>query len=436
MSDGALLHFLQIAKEPVREVMIMEKLYNFFGANGRVLLLRFLARLHCGLLAAEICVLVLNLLGLVELTEGVEILPVYLRGLLFGIPVALSYYAAEKLPALWQFLLASLLISGLSWLLLGHPGGAAMAAFVCLFRLRGRLSEEKTRSALDAPSFFGFLPFLVSFCFSAVYTMPALQRLSVFSAVLYLLILLAFRGVERIEGYLSLNRDMRGVPARRVQRIAGAAVAAALLLGAVLLIPPALGWSGNFQLKLPEFQSHAHTSLAEIEVSESQGVPMSELFGEEGQPIFQIPAFVSYLLYALIAIGLIALLLYGVYKLFKNFRLSYADGHDVIEALSDGLDEAASVYGERRKRLSSLDRSPNAAIRRKYRKQVLRASKELPKRWQSPGEIEAYAGMEEPRLHELYEKARYSLTPCTSEDVWELKGTPKSLRAGKGEGKS
>lgn len=408
----------------------MEKLYDFFGANGRVLLLRFLARIHCGLIAAGVCVLALNLLGLVELAESAEILPVYLRALLFGIPVALSYYAAEKLPALWQFLLASLLISGLSWLLLGHAGGAAMAAVVCLFRLRGRLSEEKTRSALDAPSFFGFLPFLVSFCFSAVYTMPALQRLSVLSAVLYLLVLLAFRGVERIEGYLSLNRDMRGVPARRVQRIAGAAVAAAFLLGAVLLIPPALGWSGDFQLKLPEFQSHAYTPPAEVEVSENQGMPMSELFGEGGGPIFQIPAFVSYLLYALIASGLIALLLYGVYKLFKNFRLSYADDHDVIEALSNGPDEAASVYGQRRKRLSSLDRSPNAAIRRRYRKQVLKASKEPPKRWQSPHEIEACAGMEEPRLHELYEKARYGAAPCTSEDVRELRGASKGLRAG------
>lgn len=404
----------------------MKRLYHFFGANGRVLLLRILARLHCGLLVAALCATAFELLGRAELIEPVDILPFYLRGLLFGIPVALSYYAAERLPALWQFLLASLLISGLSWLLLGHPGGAAMAALICLFRLRNRLSEETVRSALDAPSFFCLLPFFIPFSLSAVYGMPMLQRLSVLSAVLYLLVTLTFRGVERIEEYLSLNRNMRGLPSRRVQRIAGAAVAVMLLLGAVLLIPPALGWAGDFRMKLPEANLDGE---AQIEVAPQAGeaIHLEKLF--EGEAI-HIPAFVSYLFYALAACGVIVLLLYGIYNIFKNFRLSYADNHDVIEALSDTPDEAAPTGRERRKWLPSLDRSPNAVIRRKYRKQVLKTAKEPPKRWQSPGEIEADVGIAAPRLHELYEKARYSQIPCTPEDVREIKEVTKGLRTG------
>lgn len=406
----------------------MKKLHQFFGANGRTLLLRLLARLHCGLIAAGVCVMAFELLELTELVKGVDSVTVYWRALLFGIPVALSYYAAEKLPALWQFLLASLLISGLSWLLLGHPGGAAMAAAVCFFRLRGRLSEEKFRSAFDAPSFFGFLVFFAAFCLSAAYGRPVLQKLSVLSAVLYLLILLVFRGVERIEEYLSLNRDMRGVPVRRVQRIAGTAVAAAFLLGAVLLVPPALGVSGDFRLKLPERQARVHTSPVEAESFGGETASMAELFGEEGKPAFQVPAFVSYLLYAIIAGGLTALLLFGVYKVFRNFRLSYAENHDVIESLSEGPSEVNAVFRERQKRLSPLDRSPDAVIRRKYRKQVLKTAQEPPKRWQAPAEIEAHAGIEAPRLHELYEKARYGAVACTAEDVREMKEVSKSQR--------
>jgi len=408
----------------------MKKLNQFFGANGGTLLLRFLARLHCGLIAASLCAMAFELLGRAELITAVDILPVYLRGLLFGIPVALSYYAAEKLPALWQFLLASLLISGFSWLLLGHPGGAVMAAAVCFFRLRGRLSEEKSRSALDAPGFWGFLPFLISFCPSAVYGMPTLQRLSVLSAVLYLLLLLVFRGVERIEAYLSLNRDMRGMPVRRFLRIAGAAVAAALVLGAVLLIPPALGVSGNFRMKLPE--SHLQGGTVEIEAAPPQvgeSVSLAEVFGDEVKPAIQIPAFVSYLFYALAACGITVLLLYGIYKVFKNFRLSYADNHDVIESLSEEPREEASVFRERRERPSLLNRSPNAVIRRKYRKQVLKSAKEPPQYWQAPAEVEAWAGLSDVQLHELYEKARYSPVPCTQEDIREIKEVSKKLRS-------
>lgn len=411
---------------------MIKKFFSFFGGNGRVLLMRLLARLHCAVIAACLFAAVFEYLGSVNLAEASGVARVYLRGLLFGIPAALSYYAVEKLPALWQFLAVSVLISGFSWLLTGHPLGAAAAAVVCFFRLYGRLSEEKSRSLLDTPGVFGFVPFLVLFCLSAVYGMASTERLSVLSAVLYLLILLAFRGIERIDEYLDLNRNMGGVPVRRIQVIAGAAVAALVLVGAFLLIPPALGLSGEFRVVLPEHRTYTPSPMPSAEIAAPGGeMPgLEKLFGGEMEPVFQIPVFVSYLFYILATGALAALLIYGAYRLFKNFRTSYSDGRDVIEDLPEDAGEKGGLLPEAVKRPFVLDFSPNAVIRRSYRKAVLKAAKELPECWKTPAEIETGAAMEAQCLHDLYEKARYGPVLCTREDLRKLKETAQSRKSG------
>ena len=214
----------------------MKKVYEWLDAgNGRVLLMRFLSRFHCALITAIAYAMVMNIIQ----GEGVE-LAVYCRGLLFFVPILLSFYAAKKLPALWQFLLASLMISGISWLLTGTVAGFIAGAVLCFFRGRSRLSEEKEESAFDVPHLAVLLVFLVPFLYSAGTGQTALQKLSVFSAALYLLLFLAYSGIGRVEEYLELNRGMHGLPVRRIVRTAGIAVAALVLLAGALLLPLSL----------------------------------------------------------------------------------------------------------------------------------------------------------------------------------------------------
>lgn len=401
----------------------MKKIYSIFGANGRVLFLRFLARLHCGLISACLCATAFAAMALVGWADADAMLPFYLRGLLFGVPVALSYYAAERLPRLWQFLIAVVVIIGTSWLLLGHIGGAIMAALLCLFRFRNRISEEKTRSSFDAPSYVCLLIFLACFGVSAVYELSALQRLTVLSAVLYLLLILTYRAVERIEGYLKLNKSMKELPARRIQRIAGAAVAIFLVLAVVFLIPSVLSMQGNIVLDLPDVPGKPYTGPEEVgHISGGMNVNIEDLLGDEGgEPLFKIPSFVIYLVYTLIAAAVAAMIIYGIYQLVKNFRFPYSDNRDIIESLPKDTDAAADLPTKRRERLSIIDRSPNAVIRRKYRKTVLKSAAEPPKRWMTPTELEGYSGISEQNLHNIYEKARYGAAPCTAEDVRALR---------------
>lgn len=401
----------------------------------RVLILRLLARLHCGLIAAAVCVLAGDLLrkgfsdqapefqGLV-LTDG-QMGALYLRGLLFAVPVALSWYAAEHLPALWQFLLASLGIGGLSWLLLGNPAGAVLAALVCFFRGRARLAEEKTPSVLDTPSYWCLLVFLLAFFVSAVGGMPMTQRLSVISGALYFLVCLGYNGGKRVDDYLVLNKGMHGLPARRIQRIAGAAAAGAVLLSGALLLPAAFRVTGGFSIDLSQLESGRVVSdqpPEDIPPMGLQGPDLSELeLLREGES-WQLPEWALYLLYALALAWCCALALYGLYQLFKNYRASFREERDEVRFLSGKDREEPLEEGEREQRRPRLwDRSPNAQVRRRYRKAVLHAAKEPPRRWQAPEEIETSRGLEVPVLHGLYEKARYGNAPCTQEEARALK---------------
>ena len=80
------------------------KHFNFILAlPPRQLLLRGLARLHCGLAAAMVFAAVFALLPMTGLSVGKAPEEVFLRGLLFAIPTALCYYAIKGLKALWQF---------------------------------------------------------------------------------------------------------------------------------------------------------------------------------------------------------------------------------------------------------------------------------------------------------------------------------------------
>ena len=88
-----------------------------------------------------------------------------------------------------------------------------------------------------------------------------------------------------------------------------------------------------------------------------------------------------------------------------------------MENLSEDERTTVRERAQKRDRPGFLDRSPTAAVRRKYRKTLLHAAKEPPARWMSPAEAEAHAKLQNDALHIVYEKARYSEKGCTKDDL-------------------
>ena len=427
----------KVAFANAKAMIIMMKLKEIHPyPNMRVFLLRLLGRLHCALLAAMGCGALFTIFhqgdveaeftALFPALAAISPLEAYLRGLLFAIPVALSFYAIRLCPKLWQFLLCAALLCGLIWFLMGHPIGMVLTALCCFFRARKRLAEEVEESGFDRPSYLGLSLFALTFLISAIMGNVLLQKLSVFSAAVYLLLCLCDRGLRRLDEYLRLNETMYGLPSRRIQRIAGGALAISLVLAAALLLPAAVGVSGDFTVDLTRKPSVNNWEVQETETPEEsdqpQGVSLDEMFGGEIEPLFQIPPIVSYLIYAVIVAALAAMVLYFIYRLILSFRRSFTDSRDQVQYLSktrEDRDERSSAVRSRRPGV--LDRSPNALIRRRYRKQVLRSGQEPPRPSYTPRELEAAAGLSVPVLHALYEKARYGNAPCTAEDVRAMK---------------
>lgn len=406
----------------------MNKLSKFLGVTKRQLALRLLARVHCGLVAGILFALLFGVLNHFRLTNH-SVYAAFFRGLLFAVPAELSYEFVRRTKALWQFLLISVLLCGLSFLLTGHAGGVVLTALLCLFRVRARLAEEDegpTRSLFDFPTYPFLFLFAAAFADSALTAYPPLQKLSIVSAVCYFLLCMAYKGLERVDDYLTLNQAMHNLPARRIQRLAGVAVLLWVALAAVLLVP-ALGARGDVVFTIPEITRDRVQAEAIEPAGQGPSGDMASYLallaqGEEG---WQIPPWVMELIFGVISVAaLLALavaVFLGIRKLLRDYRRSYTDNRDLVQHLDSsedpgGSDSRSSVRG---RRLPVWDRSPNATIRRRYRRVILKAGKETPRRCLTPAELESWAGVESPRLHQLYEKARYGQEACTAAEAKE-----------------
>lgn len=107
--------------------------------------------------------------------------------------------------------------------------------------------------------------------------------------------------------------------------------------------------------------------------------------------------------------------------------ISKARGMDDRECVTQTFDLEQALTKNRRKGENPLDFSPDARVRRIYRKVINRQRRKgqsVPV-WMTPAEIENMVQLPEQesyrQLHAVYEKARYSEAGCTDEDVSRAK---------------
>ncbi|WP_322170732.1 hypothetical protein [Acutalibacter caecimuris] len=375
-------------------------------------LLRWLAWLHCGLAAGMLFALVYGLLPLI-ISVPLSPAQAFWRGVLFAVPSALCYHAIKRQRALWQFLLTSLVLCALCWPLAGHPGGTVFMGLMCLFRLRARLAEEDegpVQSLFDSPALPMLGLFGAAWLCSAILGLPALQKVSLLGGVLYLLACLCHHSLARVDAYLRLNRGISGLPTRRIWRIAGWTSLSGVLLAGLLLLPVALGDPGATRITLPEQRRDAaytpYTPAEQPAAPPAAGMDMDLSKLVDG-PTWQIPEWFSYLLFGLAgAIGLVALAA-AVRGLFRNFRRSYTDSRDLIQSLDRSDRDRSEPLAAELARPRLWDRSHAATVRRRYRRAILRATKDRPDPCHTPAQLESAAGLQDPALHEAYEQVRY-----------------------------
>ena len=397
------------------------KRMHWFG-GWRRLLLQALGWVHCAMLYGLFYGMVFQIL------QGDGVLPGRLWwGLLSVIPIAAADIGARLCASrpgggLLQYLPWSLLCCLIAWPLLGHPAAMIPVAAVCFFRGKNSLSEEPVDSLMDRPTPVLAAAALIPFVYSAICGSPALQRLSLIWAALYLLLWGGYQGFRVINRYLELNRGMSGLPVKRILRTSGLALLGMLAVAGGLLLPALAAEDGYLRIdpNPPQGQSQVRVEAPQPVMPSMDMTALRESL-DDGKD-HTMPLFVRYLLWAVVVVTCGSAALYLLYMAVRYFRGTFVDHRDVVQFLNRAVDQKEEELPARlRKRPALWDRSPTAQVRRKYRRAVLRQAKEQPPHWAAPREIEEEVGLSDGLLHDLYEKARYSRDGCTAQENHSLK---------------
>ena len=394
----------------------------------RALLSIVIGWLHCALIFAPIYTLLRQyIIG--ELSRS-DVIHDYLMGLLIIIPVAISWYACKYLKNIGLYILVSAACIYITFLIFGKLVMIVPPLLVCFLRFYNRMLEDRPPSFLDTPGYAGvaliFIPAAISVTDPKMSS--AFQMMSLIYMAIYFLLCFVHHGIERIDRYVTVNTDMRNMPARRIVRISSAVLAALFLIFAVILLPALFSTDINVRYTPPEKEAVSQPEIEmeqpEIEGGEVPEINLQELYPEKQRhPIFEaIVQFFEILVAIAIVIIAIIGLVYFILYLMRRFNSTFDDRGDLVENLQEDDLEAVHLTKPKSDTPRIFDRSPNATIRRKYRKTILRASKIRPSAWMTPTEAEENADLtgQIDTLHNLYIKARYSPEGCTKQDVAAL----------------
>ena len=356
-----------------------------------------------------------------------DILLYHLRGMLVAVPVALSWFAERYLRNIVMYLIASISISALTVEIFDSWFMFIPAIIICFFRFRNRLTGE-THSLLDFAVYLALplflIPVLASFFYASIDRIY--QVTAPFCAALYFLLCFAQRGIARIDEYIEMNRTIRNLPGRRILLIATAMLLIILLIFAAILLPPLLLNQSEYRYTPPPTPEGTAATPQPSDTQQGDfedNAWISALDSEPNPTLTFIFRLLEYIVLAAASIGIVFGIVFGALRLSRMFRQSFRDRGDLVENLQDDKVETIREKRQARDRPRFFDRSPNAVVRRRYRRTILRAAKEPPQPWMSPAEAEAHArlaGSDIDRLHDLYEKARYSADGCSRQDAARL----------------
>lgn len=371
----------------------------------------------------------------------------YLKCLLVVVPVIVTERAAKAVKSVLVYLIICIL------LLAGMGGIAVLAAYwpgekgrfgsceicycavmlaetfiIAVKRFADRVSaaawerEEplaaKRISFLDYPTFSLVWYFVVFYLLGICLNAKLLCDIAFFSAIMYTFLALVYEYFGATGAYLELNKRTRGIPRRRLY---GVSFSMLLAFGALLFVGmlPAVFMAGQRQytdvrkwFEGVEFVPYEYESAPEFRQPAAGGEDWMALL-RDGEPAPEP----SKLIIALSqATGVVSMLvfLYAVFRIIRqvlrDFRNSRDENGDIIEEIRDDpvLRQREDILNKRGRRGAE---SEAERIRRRYRRTIRKHRKERPAPYESPAEIEAYAGLENDeqmqQLHRDYEEVRY-----------------------------
>lgn len=362
----------------------------------------------------------------------------YFKSLLIAIPVVVTGIAAKKCKSLFAYLgcsLASALVMlGLAWLLqpteygivyVAGIGAECVILIVKRFRDRLRMAVARQDSAndpfwepgfsvLNRPTFGTLGYFAVIYVWGMAFTSRTTCDEAFFTAMLYVFVVMGHVFLVETKDYLKMNRQVSGLPSKRIYGIAGGMLGFFMILIFLVSIP------AIFTIPMRQYTDIRTWSTGEIEIVggmdaeiEHESTPsineqLEMLVGEQQEPR-ELPIWIKAIL-AGVVVAVMLLLLGAAVKeilnVFSDFRETYDENGDKIEVLDE--EEAAAFI---KRPGGENEDAQTKGVRRRYRKMIRKHRKDRPAVYEAPAEIEALAGLSEDeemqKLHIEYEEVRY-----------------------------
>lgn len=372
----------------------------------------------------------------------------YLKCLLIVVPVVVTERAARNIRSVVLYFLISLLLMAgmgvavrLIAFLSGEKGvfegyavcyGVVMLAetlFIVVKRFadRVRVARQQREEPLAA-RFVSFLErpalslvwyFVVLYLFGICLSARALCDIAFYSAIAYTFLALFYEYFGATRAYLEMNKRTKGISRRRLY---GVSFSMLLLFAALLsvgMLPAVLlagqrqytdirEWLDGVELIPYEYENDYGFQTPQA----AGGADWMELIND-GKPAPEPSKLVLAVFWG-IGTACVLALLYGIFQMIRqilrDFRDSRDENGDIVEEIDeDQALQPKEVFLGRKGRRGT--ESEAERIRRKYRRTIRKHRKERPAPYESPAEIEEYAGLgkdeQMQELHRQYEEARY-----------------------------
>lgn len=362
----------------------------------------------------------------------------FLKSFLIAIPVVVTSIAVKKCKSLFSYfgcsLASALVVLGLAWLLQPRQYGIVYVIglgvecgilIIKRFRDRLRMAIERQDSSndpfweprfsvLNRPTFGTLGYFVVIYVVGMAFASKTTCNEAFFTAMFYVFVVILHVFLVETKDYLRMNRQVSGLPSKRIYGIAGG------MLGFYMILIFLVSMLSVLTIPMRQYTDIRTWSTGEIEIvkeidmeTEYTSTPsiqeqLDMLVGEYEEPK-ELPMFIKVALAGLV-VAVMLLMLGAIVKeilnVFSDFRETYDENGDKVEVLED---EEAAVFLKRPG--SEPEDLETKSVRKRYRRMIRKHRKDRPAVYETPTEIEALAGLsddeEMQKLHIEYEEVRY-----------------------------
>lgn len=360
----------------------------------------------------------------------------FLYSLIYLPIIILLSESQKRAKYFWQFVISAIVSLGMVHFINYNAFERSLsivltvAAIAIYFYARAK----KMDCILETPEYYFLAVYLIMYFLERQYPSELLKNYAVIGAGAYCLLCMYKINIYEMHQVIDVNEELDRFPENRLLKsnllmMGFQTIIVSCGMGIILstgadglldkvseLIRRIFSWVLSFLESDVEYVS-GEASESVVLMPAAEAAERSELM----ELILKILDIFAWMFVIALTLFVLYRILKKLYQLYLEFDMNSAQNGDEIERIYtvQSKEEKTKLKHDRQKKLA-WDRSPNARIRKSYKKRVLKDSKELPGPSMTPEEIEQNIKIddEDKRIvHAYYEKARYGKEPCTKDDM-------------------